>query len=181
MSFSREPKVSEEETTAGNNSDKETETTVQSGNDTGKDSESTTQSGNNINKDKETTTVAVHNGTQATTVANTSSEATSNDTKTVTQAKKVKLKWKKHKKLSKNKVKLAWKKAKNITGVVIYVMNAKKGKFKVLKTIKSNKKTTYTVKKLKKNKTYYFKLRAYKVINGKKVYGKYSKVKKIKM
>ena len=57
----------------------------------------------------------------------------------------------------------------------------KKGKYKLIKTVKKNKIVTYTKKKLKKGKAYYIKVRAYKVIDGKKVYGTYSKVKKIKM
>ena len=41
-----------------------------------------------------------------------------------------------------------------------------------------NKTTSKTFKKLKRGKRYYVKVRAYKKINGKKVYGAYSKVKK---
>lgn len=37
-----------------------------------------------------------------------------------------------------------------------------------------------TVKNLKKNKKYYVCVRAYKFVNGKKVYGKWSKVKSVK-
>ena len=57
----------------------------------------------------------------------------------------------------------------------------KKGKYKLIKTVKKNKIVSYSKKNLKKGKTYYIKVRAYKVIDGKKVYGTYSKVKKIKM
>ena len=42
--------------------------------------------------------------------------------------------------------------------------------------------TSKTISKLRKNKTYYIKVRAYKKnASGKKVYSKYSKVKKIKI
>ena len=41
------------------------------------------------------------------------------------------------------------------------------------------KKTTATVKKLKKNKKDYVRVRGYKQNDGEKVYGKWSKVKKI--
>ena len=51
-------------------------------------------------------------------------------------------------------------------------------KFKNSKTIQM-KKTTATVKKLKKNKKYYVRVRGYKQNDGEKVYGKWSKVKKI--
>ncbi len=41
--------------------------------------------------------------------------------------------------------------------------------------------TSKTVKKLKSGKTYYVQVRAYKVVNGVKVYGKWSKKKKVKV
>lgn len=44
------------------------------------------------------------------------------------------------------------------------------------------KKTSYTIKKLKKGKTYYVKVRAYKLDKqNNKAYGPYSKVKKLKI
>ncbi len=56
------------------------------------------------------------------------------------------------------------------------------------KTFKKNKKnvnmtsTSKTIKNLKKGTTYYVKVRAYaKDSKGKKVYGSYSKVKKVKI
>ena len=51
-------------------------------------------------------------------------------------------------------------------------------KFKKAKTVLSGAKKT--VKKLKAKTTYYVKVRAYKLINGKKVYSYYSKVAKVK-
>ena len=47
---------------------------------------------------------------------------------------------------------------------------------------KLTKKTTYTSGRLKKNKVYYVRVRAYKTDSAKnKVYGKWSNVKKIKL
>ena len=47
---------------------------------------------------------------------------------------------------------------------------------------KTTKKTSYTIKNLKKGKIYYLRVRAYKLDSmGKKVYGKYSKVIKVKI
>ena len=40
---------------------------------------------------------------------------------------------------------------------------------------------TATIKKLTKNKTYYVRVRAYKTVKGKKIYGAYSSVKKVKV
>ena len=75
------------------------------------------------------------------------------------------------------KVKLTVKKIKEAKGYQIAYSTSKK--FKKKKTVTS-KKTTVTIKNLKK-KTYYFKVRAYCVNNGEKQFGKWSKVKKIKI
>ena len=55
-------------------------------------------------------------------------------------------------------------------------------KFKKSVTKKNTTKTSYTIKSLKKGKTYYVRVRAYKIDSaGKKVYGKYTTVKKVKV
>ena len=75
---------------------------------------------------------------------------------------------------------LKYKKISGIKGYEISYSTDKK--FKKAVTKKSTAKTSYTVSKLKKGKTYYVRIRAYKVDStGKKVYGKYSSVKKIKV
>ena len=72
----------------------------------------------------------------------------------------------------KNSVKLSWKKVSGVTGYEIYQGS---------KRIKAECKTTsYTVKKLKKNTSYKFKVRAYKKVGSKKVYGSYSMTLKVK-
>lgn len=76
------------------------------------------------------------------------------------------------------KVKITWKKVKNVTGYQVYRATAKKGKYKLVKTIKGK---SFTNKGLKKGKRYYYKVRAYKNINGEKIYGAYSKVKSVKV
>lgn len=80
------------------------------------------------------------------------------------------------KKVKKNKVKISLKKIKGAKGYQIrYATNNKFKKSKV----KNSKKANVTIGKLKKGKKYYFKARAYAFDeNGKKVYGKYSKVRK---
>ena len=73
-------------------------------------------------------------------------------------------------------VKLTWKKQKNVSGYKVYKYS--KGKYRLYKTTKKN---TITVKKLKGNTTYKFKVRAYKKINSATtVYGSYSKALKVK-
>lgn len=78
--------------------------------------------------------------------------------------------------------KITWKKDKNATGYQI-AYTYKKGFKKSVKYsyVKNNAKTSTTLKKLKKGKTLYVKVRAYKTVNGKKIYGSYSTVKKVKI
>ncbi len=76
---------------------------------------------------------------------------------------------------------VTWKKVKNVTGYEIQLATDKKFK-KNKKTVKVNKQNASkkTVKKLKSKKKYYVRVRTYKVVNGKKVYSKWSKVKSVK-
>ena len=71
-----------------------------------------------------------------------------------------------------------WKTVKNADGYQIQYAPNKKFKKAKRKTIKS---TSVTIKKLKKKKTYFVRVRAYKLADGKKVYGKWSSVKKVKI
>ena len=51
----------------------------------------------------------------------------------------------------------------------------------VVKTTAGSKALSKTVTGLKKGKTYYVKVRAYKTVNGKKIYGTYSKALKCRV
>lgn len=83
---------------------------------------------------------------------------------------------------SKNKkTNIQWKKVSGINGYEILMSTSQKGKYSRIKTIKSSKTIKYTKSKLKKKKTYYFKVRAYKNVNGKKVCSSYSGIKSIKI
>ena len=53
--------------------------------------------------------------------------------------------------------------------------------FKNVKTITKAATIKFTKTGLTKGKTYYFKVRAYKTVDGKKVYGDYSKVVSVKV
>ncbi len=79
----------------------------------------------------------------------------------------------------KKSVTLSWKKVSRAKGYQLqYALNKK---FTKKKKSKLTKKRKFTVKKLKKKKTYYFRVRAYKLNGKKKVYGKWSGVKKVKI
>lgn len=99
---------------------------------------------------------------------------------TLKAPKKLKLSIKK-KSAKKKYVKLKWNKLEKASGYVIYRSTKKKGKYKKIKVIKSGKNTTFTDKKVKQKKKYFYKIRGYRTINGKKVYGKYSVIRKIKV
>ena len=83
------------------------------------------------------------------------------------------------KRTASKKAKITWKKLNE--GEIFYeVQYSLSKKFKKKDTVtKTLKRTTITISKLNKNKKYYVRVRAYKVVNGKKVYGSYSKVKTI--
>ncbi len=85
------------------------------------------------------------------------------------------------KKKSSSKAVLKWKKVSGASGYEIYMKTGSKGKYKLVKTVKKGKTVSYTKTKLKKKTKYSFKVRAYKTVGGKKVYGSYSRVKTIKL
>ena len=79
-------------------------------------------------------------------------------------------------------LKVKWKKDPRVTGYEVRVALNKtfsKGLKKV--TIKKNTTVAKTFKGLKKGKAYYARIRAYKSIDGKAYYGKFSPVKKLKI
>ena len=85
-------------------------------------------------------------------------------------------------------VNVTWKRqakkmsVKRITGYQIQLSTSKKFNYCNTKTVtvKGYKNTSKVVKKLKSKKKYYVRIRTYKVVNGKKVYSKWSKVKSVK-
>lgn len=81
----------------------------------------------------------------------------------------------------KKKAVVKWKKISNASGYVVYRATSKSGKYTAVSTIKKGSTVSYTNKKLTSKKTYYYKVRAYRTVNGKKVYSSYSKVKSVKV
>ena len=80
--------------------------------------------------------------------------------------------------------KLVVKWAKNTAGngyQIQYSTSKKFAKGNKTKTISKNKTTSYTIKKLKKKKTYYVRIRTYKKVSGKTYYSGWSSVKKVKI
>ncbi len=90
-------------------------------------------------------------------------------------------------KKAKKSFKVKWTKKSSVSGYEIKYSTSKKFKKKASSTTKvkganksSKKIKKLKGKKLKSNKRYYVKVRAYKVVNGKTYYSKWSKVKSVK-
>ena len=71
---------------------------------------------------------------------------------------------------------LEWSRVKAADGYQVYASASKNGKYTRIKTTKG---TGMTEEKLATGKTRYYKVRAYRKVNGKTVYGSFSKVKKV--
>ncbi len=74
-----------------------------------------------------------------------------------------------------DRIKLSWNKVKGATGYQVYRAAKRNGKYKKVKT---TTKASWTNKKLKTGKTYYYKIRAYRKQKGKTIYSGYSAKKK---
>lgn len=79
-------------------------------------------------------------------------------------------------KASKTKVKISWNKVTGASGYRVYRSKSKTSGFSSIKTLTSGSKLTYT-KKTSRNVKYYYKVRSYTTVNGKRVWGAYSAVK----
>lgn len=73
-------------------------------------------------------------------------------------------------------IKVSWKKISGAKGYDVYRATSKKGTY--YKRITTSN-LSYTNTGLTKGKTYYYKVRAYKIVNNKKVYSSYSSIKSI--
>lgn len=109
----------------------------------------------------------------------TTTQKKQNTTKTTVKVAKVKKL--KAKNLSGKKVKVSWKKVNGASGYKVYRATKKNGKYTLVKTIKNAKTVKFTDKKVKKNKTYYYKVSAYKKVAKKVVKGAYSAKAKVRV
>lgn len=81
---------------------------------------------------------------------------------------------------SKGSIKVSWSKVSGAKGYYVYRATSLKGKYKKVKTLTSGNKVSYTNKGLKKGKTYYYKVVAYKTVKKKKLTGLFSEPKMCK-
>ncbi len=108
--------------------------------------------------------------------------AKSSNTEEVVAKRNIKISKAKITKIQKNsskKVSVKLKKIKDVNGYQIKISMTKKFKGKGTKSFIS-KKNIISIKKLKIGNTYFVKARGYKIVDGVKYYGKWSKIKKIK-
>lgn len=105
--------------------------------------------------------------------------ATSSVVKTATKVKKVTLSSVKSAK--KTQATVTWKTVSGANGYVVEYSTSKKFKNKKTVTVKKGTTKKTTLKKLKSGKKYYVRVKAYKTVNGKAVYGSVSSVKTVKV
>lgn len=79
------------------------------------------------------------------------------------------------------KATVKWSRVSGASGYQVVRSLKKSSGFRTAKTVTSGSRTYYVNKKLKKGKTYYFKVRAYRKVSGKKIYGSYSTVKAVRV
>ncbi|MDD6190109.1 MAG: fibronectin type III domain-containing protein [Firmicutes bacterium] len=84
-------------------------------------------------------------------------------------------------KSGKRKATIKWNRVSGASGYQIYRSLKRTSGFKAVKTIKKGSTKYFVNKKLKKGKTYYYKVRAYKTVSKKKFYGNFSTVKSVKV
>lgn len=74
-------------------------------------------------------------------------------------------------------IKLTWSKVSGASGYELYRSTSEDGKYSKIKTVTKGSTKSYTDKsKVSSGKMYYYKIRAYRKVEGKKVYGEYSKI-----
>lgn len=74
-----------------------------------------------------------------------------------------------------------WKRVSKAKGYEIYISTQRKGKFKKKAVINSGKKKSKTIKKLKRGKRYYVKVRTYKKSKYGKIYSNFSKTVSVRV
>ena len=77
-------------------------------------------------------------------------------------------------------IRVTWNKVSGANGYRVYRSTSKDGKYTAIGSTAKNSAVTFLDKKAVTGKTYYYKVRAYRNVSGKKVYGSYSATKKAK-
>jgi phosphodiesterase/alkaline phosphatase D-like protein len=72
-----------------------------------------------------------------------------------------------------NNIKISWNSVSGASGYQLYRSASPTGSYSLIKTTSS---THYENKSLTENRTYYYKVRAYRTVSGNKIYGNYSAI-----
>lgn len=80
---------------------------------------------------------------------------------------------------AKRQAKISWNRVSGANGYEVYAATSRNGSYKRIALILKRATVSYTNKRLTSGKTYYYKVRAYRTVNGKKVYSSYSTVKSV--
>jgi len=80
--------------------------------------------------------------------------------------------------VSNARAEVSWKKVSGVTGYQIVRATSKNGTYK---SVGATHNLTFKDTKITQGKTYYYKVRAYKNVSGKKIYGAYSSVKSVRV
>ena len=77
--------------------------------------------------------------------------------------------------------KITWGKSTGASGYEVFMAKSSSGSYSKIATISKASTLSYTKTGLTKGKTYFFKVRSYTTVNGKKIYSDYTKVVKVKV
>lgn len=82
---------------------------------------------------------------------------------------------------SSSKVRLEWEKVKGATGYEVYRSTSQKGKYKRVAVVKKSESVSYTDKKVEAGKSYFYKVRPYKLSGSKKETAGFCTAQKVKL
>lgn len=85
------------------------------------------------------------------------------------------------KKAKAGSAKITWGKSNGASGYEVFMATSSSGKYTKISTVSKPTTLSCTKAGLKSGRTYYFKVRSYTTVNGKKVYSDYTKVVKVKV
>lgn len=81
----------------------------------------------------------------------------------------------------KKRAQISWSRVDGATGYVLYRATREKGAYKAIKTVKRPAAGRYTDKKLKAGKTYYYRVRTYRNVGKKRVWGDHSAIRRVRI
>ncbi len=82
--------------------------------------------------------------------------------------------------INSNSIKITWGKVPGASGYEIYRTTSSPGSYRRIQIVTGGSTTSYTNTKLIRGKTYYYRVRAYRIVNGKKIYSSFSSIRSAK-